>query len=215
MISTQENRYLRLVVEVVLCMAVFGFFSSGCVTDSVYRFQSQPSDVSVYYLNGTEKTLVGQTPIDYTKTALPSDAPFTILFEKNGYQSKEISVTPTENSQTVISASMKIAKDELTDAFSKRISEIIKNVFQVQEFTAQTKYVDALSLINKVIEKEQNIAELFVLKGSIYYLLNDQSQARLSWLEALRIDPSLDNLRSRISSIEAKQKQFREKKENQ
>ena len=187
-------------------LAISAFALTGCFSESVYKFQSQPSDATIYYLNGSEKNLVGQTPIDYTKTSLPSDAPFTILFEKQGYEPKEISVTPTDNSQTTISANLKVSKDVMGDATSKRMREILKKVFQVQELTAQTKYVDALALINKVSEQEPNIAELFVLKGSLYFLLNDPTQAKLAWQEALKIDSSLDSLRVRIKSIESRDK---------
>lgn len=192
-------------------LAILSFALTGCFSDSVYKFQSQPSDASIYYLNGSEKNLVGQTPIDYTKTSLPSDAPFTILFEKQGYESKEISVTPTDNSQTIISANLKVSKDNMGDATSKRMREILRNVFQIQELTALAKYVDALALINKISEQEPNIAELFVLKGSIYYLLNDQTQAKLAWLEALKVDSSLDSLRVKVKAIEAKEKSPKDK----
>ncbi len=205
----RQQRKPKKVATYVL--SLLSFTLQGCFADSVYRFQSQPSDASIYYLNGSEKNLVGQTPIDYTKTSLPNDAPFTILFEKQGYESKEISIAPTDNSQTTISANLKVSKDNMGDATSKRMREILKKVFQVQELTAQTKYVDALALINKVSEQEPNIAELFVLKGSIYFLLNDQTQARLAWLEALKIDSSLDSLRARVKSIEAKEKTSKDK----
>ncbi|MEI8027155.1 MAG: hypothetical protein WCI18_12485 [Pseudomonadota bacterium] len=210
--STSQLKHLQIhKKKKIFLLFVMTFSLNGCFADSVYKFQSQPSDASIYYLNGSEKNLVGQTPIDYTKTSLPSDAPFTVLFEKQGYESKEISITPTHNSQTIISANLKVSKDNLGDATSKRMREILKKVFQIQELTAQTKYVDALALINKVSEQEPNIAELFILKGSIYFLLNDQTQAKQAWLEALKIDSSLDSLRTRIKSIEAKEKTAKDK----
>jgi tetratricopeptide (TPR) repeat protein len=181
-------------------------FLTGCFTTSVYKFQSQPPEASVYYVNGPDKTLVGQTPIDYSKTALPSDAPFTILFEKAGYESREVSISPTDNSQTTISANLKVAKQALGDATTKRVRELLKKIFQIQEFTAQSRYVDALALINKAAEEEPDVAEIFVLKGSVYYLLNDHKQAKLAWQEALKIDSTLDQLRQRIKSIDANDK---------
>jgi hypothetical protein len=200
-------------IEMMILVSSIGFGLTGCFADSVYKFQSQPSDASIYYLNGSEKNLVGQTPIDYTKTSLPNDAPFTILFEKQGYEPKEISVTPTDNSQTTISATLKVSKDSMGDSTSKRMRELLKKVFQVQELTAQSKYVDAIALVNKVAEQEPNIAELFVLKGGIYFLLNDANQAKLAWQEALKIDSSLDTLRPRIKAIEAKEKQGKQSAE--
>lgn len=82
---------------------------------------SQPTEATVYYVNGSEKVLIGQTPIEYTKAALPSDTPFTIAFEKSGFETREISVAPTDNSLTTISASLKPGKDAGVDAGTKRL----------------------------------------------------------------------------------------------
>jgi Tfp pilus assembly protein PilF len=186
---------------------------TACFSTSVYKFQSQPSEASVYYLNGAEKTLIGQTPIDYTKTNLPSDAPFSILFEKSGFEPREISVTPTDNSQTIISAILKSSAEPFADATTKKIRDVLKRVFDVQEMTAKQKFVDALTALKKLEEEHPNVAEIYSMKGSIYILLNDKAQAKEQWEKALKIDPSLDQLRVRVKAISASTKSPNDKKE--
>ena len=189
-----------------LCWIISPLILNACFSASVYKFQSQPSDASVYYLNGSDKTLIGQTPIDYTKANLPSDAPFSIVFEKNGYQTREISVTPTENSQTTISASLKISDEPFADATTKKIRNILSRIFDIQEMTAKQKFVDALAALKKLEEENPNVAEIYSMKGSIYILLNDKLQAKEQWEKALKIDPSLDQLRVRVKAISASAK---------
>jgi tetratricopeptide (TPR) repeat protein len=179
---------------------------NACFSASVYKFQSQPSEASVYYINGSDKTLIGQTPIDYTKTNLPSDAPFSIIFEKSGFEPREISVTPTDNSQTIISATLKTADQPFADATTKKIRDMLRRIFEVQELTAKQKFVDALSALKKLEEENPNVAEIFSMKGSIYILLNDKTQAKEQWEKALKIDPSLDQLRARVKAISATEK---------
>jgi hypothetical protein len=181
----------------------FPLLVSGCFTSSVYKFQSQPNEASVYYINGTEKTLIGQTPIDYTKAALPSDTPFVIIFEKPGFETKEISVSPTDNSQTTVSANLKSSSDGPSDAATKRIRDILKKVFAVQELTAKQKYVDALAALSKLEDSEPSLAEINVIKGSIYLMLNDKVEARKQWEKALKLDSSLDEIRTRIKNLPA------------
>ena len=189
-----------------LCVVLSMSILTSCFSTSVYKFQSQPAEASVFFVNGSEKTLIGQTPIDYTKAALPSDVPFTIVFEKPGYEPKEISVSPTDNSQTTVSASLKTAKEPVTDAATKHLRDVLKRVFDVQELTARQKYVDALAALNKLEEQEPNVPEIYMLKGSIYAVLNDSAQARTQWEKALKLDPTLDNLRVRIKALPASAK---------
>lgn len=165
-------------------------------------------------MNGSEKTLIGQTPIDYTKTALPTDAPFLILFEKPGFEPREVSVSPTDNSQTTIATTLKPSKDSTTDAATKRTREILKKIFEVQQMTASQKYVDALAALSKLEEKEPNIAEINVIKGSIYVLINDHVQAKKEWEKALKVDSSLDDVRIRIKNLNVAAKLNDEAKPN-
>ncbi|MCX6117810.1 MAG: hypothetical protein NT027_09725 [Proteobacteria bacterium] len=188
-------------VLVSISHLVLTFGISGCFTSSMYKFQSQPNEASVYYMNGTEKTLIGQTPIDYTKAALPSDTPFVIIFEKPGFETKEISVSPTDNSQTTVSANLKSSNEGPSDAATKRIRDILKKVFAVQELTAKQKYVDALAALSKLEDSEPSLAEINVIKGSIYLMLNDKVEARKQWEKALKLDSSLDEIRTRIKNL--------------
>jgi len=174
---------------------------TGCFSTSVYKFQSQPSDAAVYYVNGADRTLIGQTPIDYTKASLPTDAPFSLVFEKAGFEPREITVSPTDNTQTTVSASLKPAKDPVIDAGTKRIRDVLRKIFEIQEMTARQRYVDALASLNKLEEQEPKVAEIYSLKGSVYLILNDSTQAKANWEKALKLDPSLDSLRSRIKAL--------------
>lgn len=196
-IIDERGCFFRICVALIL---------NGCASSSVYRFQSQPSDAAVYYIHGQDKTLLGQTPIDYTKTQLPSDAPFTIYFEKQGYDVKEIAVTPTDNSQTTISATMKQSKEPMSDPVNKRVRKSIQKIFQIQELTARHRYVDALSEIKTLEEQEPGVVEISILKGSIYLILNDPTQAKDAWDKALAADPSLDDLRARIKALKLPEK---------
>ena len=178
---------------------VFLFLLQSCATQ--YRFISQPSEATVYYVNGSEKTLIGQTPIDFAKSALPSDAPFVVTFEKSGFEIKEISVAPTENTLTTVNVSLKPALGALTDEATKRTRKSVQQIFSIQELTAQKRYVDALASLKKLEESEPNLVEVYVMRGSIYVLLNDTAQARREWEKALKMDPTMDSLKVRLLTL--------------
>jgi len=195
-----QTRYTTRDVFCAVSILISPLFS-GCFSTSVYKFQSQPPEATVYYINGADKNLIGVTPIDYAKTALPADAPFTLIFEKSGYETREVSVSPTDNSQTTIRAILKASKEPFTDAGTKRIRDVLRKIFEIQELTSRQRFADALAALNKLEETEPNVAEIYALKGSIYLMLNDAAQTKTQWEKALKIDPSLDNLRERIKKL--------------
>lgn len=188
-------------LRVIACTMSIVLLLTGCFSTSVYKFQSQPSEATVYYVNGAEKNLIGVTPIDYAKTALPGDAPFTLIFEKTGYETREVSVSPTDNSQTTIRAVLKASKEPFADAGTKRVRDVLRRIFEIQELTSRQRFADALAALNKLEEIEPNVAEIYALKGSIYLMLNDAAQTKTQWEKALKIDPTLDTLRERIKKL--------------
>jgi tetratricopeptide (TPR) repeat protein len=185
--------------ESALLIASFLFLLQSCATQ--YRFMSQPSEATVFFVNGSQKTMIGQTPIDFSKAALPTDAPFVITFEKSGFETKEISVAPSENTLTTINVSLKPALGALTDEATKRTRKSVQQIFAIQELTAQKRYVDALASLKKLEEAEPNLVEVFVMRGSIYVLLNDTQQARREWEKALKMDPSMESLKVRLLTL--------------
>jgi tetratricopeptide (TPR) repeat protein len=196
--QARQAKDSRLLLAFVITVTTL---MTACLSTSVYKFQSQPTEASVYYVNGTEKSLIGVTPIDYAKTALPGDAPFTLIFEKPGYETREISVSPTDNSRTTIRTTLKASREPSEDVSTKRVREVIRKVFEIQELTSRQRFVDALAAVNKLEEAEPKVAEVYALKGSIYLILNDPTQTKAQWEKALKIDPTLDYLRERIKKL--------------
>jgi tetratricopeptide (TPR) repeat protein len=168
---------------------------------SYYRFQSNPQDAVVSHMNGTQKNVLGQTPIDFSKTALPKDTPFVILFEKDGFETKEIAVSPNDNALTTISVSLKPAKLPQNDTQVQRIRKTLQDIFEIQELAAKRRFVDALTKLNELQSREPMLVETHVLKGSIYVMLADPLKAREEWEQALKLDPNLEKIRQSLSEL--------------
>lgn len=171
----------------------------GCATE--YRFVSTPDAASVYQLTPTSKVLLGETPINFSKTALPTEAPFVVVFEKEGYESKDVSISPTDNSLTTVAVQLKPVKPGGEDAGLKRMRGVLRQIFSIQEKIFQKRYVDALADLKSLEQQEGGLAEVYVLRGSVYVLLNDPEQARLQWGKALQIDPSLDDVKVSLAKL--------------
>ena len=78
---------------------------------------------------------------------------------------------------------------------------ILQKIFEIQELTARHRYVDALAELKKIGEQEPAISEINILRGSIYLILHDPVRAKIEWEKALASDPSLDDIRARIKTL--------------
>jgi|GEM_PF-1565016 len=172
----------------------------GCST--TYQFVTQPEGANVYHQKDGSKALLGTTPLEFKKSGLPEDTPFSVIFEKQGYEPLNLLVTPTDNSHTTVTATMKPGSaSNGNDPESMRVRGVLRRVFKVQEHVATRRYTEALSLLRDLETAEPNLAETYVLKGSVYLMLNDSAQARLSWEKALALDSSLDDVRVHLNKI--------------
>jgi tetratricopeptide (TPR) repeat protein len=184
---------------IVTTFSAFAFMLVGCST--TYQFVTQPDGVSVYHQKDGTKALLGTTPLEFKKSALPENAPFTVMFEKSGYEPLNLVITPTDNSHTTVTATMKPGSGNGNDPESIRVRSVLNRVFKVQEHVATRRYAEALSLLRDLEKDEPNLAETYVLKGSVYLMLNDSTQARSAWEKALSLDPSLDDVRVQLNKI--------------
>ena len=63
-------------------------------------------------------------------------------------------------------------------------------------------YVEALAMLKDLEAAEGKLAEVFVLRGSVYALLGDQEQTRREWQHALTLDPTLEELKVRMAQLQ-------------
>lgn len=76
------------------------------------------------------------------------------------------------------------------DRFSTRDNDkVVKLLFNAQQDIAKQKYDTALEKVNSALQQDEYLAQGFVIKGSIYYILKDLEKARANWERALQIDP--------------------------
>ena len=62
-------------------------------------------------------------------------------------------------------------------------------------------YISALQEAEIAIELNPNMAVAYARRGSIYYQLGDIKRARINWNMALKLDPTYDEVREILSSV--------------
>ncbi len=66
---------------------------------------------------------------------------------------------------------------------------LVQNMFDAQQAITSKDYVRANKLIDDAIEKDEYLAQAWLLKGSLRYLQNDFKGAKQAWERCLKIDP--------------------------
>lgn len=76
-----------------------------------------------------------------------------------------------------------------------------KHIFSAQSLFYKKQYWQALDETNKALELVPNSAQAHALKGSIYYKMGLNDEAKSSWLQALEIDPSMEQVKAGLARL--------------
>jgi tetratricopeptide (TPR) repeat protein len=75
-------------------------------------------------------------------------------------------------------------------------NKALSSLQEAQNLFSERRYAQALEEINKSVQAAPNMALAYAVRGSIYYMLREFPEAKLSWEKALELDPSMDNVRA-------------------
>ncbi len=162
---------------------------------SSYNITSDPPAASVYYFDpSTQKRfLMGTTPLTYKKSSIPSDKPFLVSVEKEGYQAVETPVAPNDGTQTFLAFKLKPDPTGITRG-DMEINQTVKTLFKAQSLIFQKKYQSAIVELDKALKEKPNLIQALVMRGTAYYLLQDLNSAFEAWRKALSLDRDNEEL---------------------
>lgn len=177
-----------------ILLLILTLVNFGCASSSYY-ITSNPSGANVYYFDpGTQKKfLLGATPIEYSKSSIPTDGPFMMSFEKEGFHSQEVPVTNSDEAKTVVNVKMKPDPEGVKD--DAVLNGILTRLFKAQGLIFKKQYQAAIIDIDKVIEERPGISQAYVMKGTAYYMLKEMPSAIEAWKKALKMEPNNDELK--------------------
>jgi tetratricopeptide (TPR) repeat protein len=148
--------------------------------------------------------------IDYSGRALKQPAQNTEKAEEAPKQKRrageatEELLKPREEDLTsdirdIVDTSKVRKKQDRQGTYTKEDADYNKALYSLQEaqrLFSERKYQQALAQINLSIEAAPNMALAYAVRGSVFYMLRQLPDAKLSWEKALELDPSMDNVRA-------------------
>lgn len=166
----------------------------GCASGS-YQMTSEPAGASVFYFDpGTQKRmLIGVTPLTYKKSSVPTDKPFLLSVEMEGYENVETPVAPNDGSKTFMHFRLKPAPKGLKKS-DLEVNQIVNGLFKSQMLIYQKKYQAAVMELDGLLKDRPNLVQALVMKGTAFYLMQDMNSAVDVWRKALDLDRNNEQL---------------------
>ena len=182
-----------------ILLILFSVATVACSTSS-YLLNSSPSGVSVFHIDDKQnRELLGETPLAYSKSSLPTEAPFLLSFEKEGFIPQQVPVAPTNDSRTTVSVNMKV-DPVLEKQPNAEMNKIIKRIIRAQNMIYKKRIQSALVELDQILKEKPDIVQAHIMKGTCYYILNELPTALESWKVALSLEPDNKELKIFLAS---------------
>jgi tetratricopeptide (TPR) repeat protein len=92
-------------------------------------------------------------------------------------------------------------KDFFNDKALSLFSDATKHMLSAQALFYRKSYWKALEETNKAMSLVPSSAQAHALKGSIYYKMGRKKDAKVSWQQALQLDPSLTDVKESLKLV--------------
>ena len=99
------------------------------------------------------------------------------------------------------SGSIEEEKEFFNEKALSLFSDATKHMLSAQALFYRKSYWKALEQTNKAMSLVPSSAQAHALKGSIYYKMGRKKDAKVSWQEALRVDPSLTDVKESLKLV--------------
>lgn len=97
--------------------------------------------------------------------------------------------------------SMEEEKDFFNEKALSLFSDATKHMLSAQALFYRKSYWKALEQTNKAMSLVPSSAQAHALKGSIYYKMGRKKDAKVSWQQALKLDPSLTEVKESLKLV--------------
>lgn len=188
---------LKIFNSVVLCGLIL---TSGCMSKP-FKLTSEPDNAEVYLLVGDdrEKKSIGQTPIIKSKKEieelidgdLNAGSTLNLVFEKDGYQTKELWVPSSAGGNLGIDIQVSMLEGTSSLQETKVADQIIDRLFLAQNFARTQQFERALVELDQLLKKFPTFSRAFSMKGAILYANSNLKESLESYEKALDLNPEL------------------------
>lgn len=190
-------------------------FNVACASKP-FKLTSEPDNAKVYLLVGEEqeKKSIGQTPLIKTKKEieelidgdLNAGSTLNLVFEKDGYQTKELWVPSAAGGSLGIDIQVSLLEGPSSSDETKTADQIVDKLFLAQNFARTEQFERALIEIDALLKKFPKLSRAFSMKGAILYANSSFKESLEAYEKALDLNPELKTALEMSAKIRKKLK---------
>lgn len=205
---------IRLGALPLLSLLILFATGSGCA--SVFSVKSDPLQSDVFYVDpkSGEKKVLGKTPLELPTSELRKIAGddvfagefFTIQVEKQGFVPERFQIPSTRFGTlvTALDAKLKAGNGPKEERLAKNI---LNHLFLAQKMANTGQYERAQIELDKVLSEAPDFARALSMRGSIYFVQKNYTEALKWYEEALKADPQMEDAVQMAAKVRALQGQ--------
>ncbi len=108
---------------------------------------------------------------------------------------------PDDNESEKIHEKLNENAEQQEKTKNQQVDNTTKHILNAQSLFYKKQYWQALDETNAALDNLPDSAQAHALKGSIYYKMGLLPEARSSWEQALKLDPSLDQVKASLDRL--------------
>lgn len=108
---------------------------------------------------------------------------------------------PDDNEAEKIHEKLNDNAEQQEKTKNQQVENTTKHILNAQSLFYKKQYWQALDETNSALDNLPDSAQAHALKGSIYYKMGLLPEARSSWEQALKLDPSLDQVKASLDRL--------------
>jgi tetratricopeptide (TPR) repeat protein len=176
------------------------FLMSGCSSKFVVKSDPLQAEVSFQDSKSGEKKPLGKTPFEMPNTVLRqalgenlvSGEYFTLIVEKQGYQTEKILVPASRFETLITSLNVKLKQGD-NAAEEKLAKDILNHLFLAQKLASSRQYERAQIELEKILTVAPEFPRALSMRASIYFMQKNYTES-LKWYDsALKADPQMED----------------------
>ncbi len=189
-------------------LGILFFVLSACTSKLIVLSEPPGADVFVGIPGKKDPKKIGVTPVEVSEIQLSEHLQLTssradfieIQLQKKDYQTEK-ALLPS-NRWGELSKTIKFHLEPGTDE-AKQVRGLIRHLLNAQKFAQTRQYEQAHTELDKALATVPNFAQAMSVKGAVYFLQGNMSEAEKWYRKAVDIDPDMEDSIKMLEKIKA------------
>ncbi|MBX2989214.1 MAG: tetratricopeptide repeat protein [Bdellovibrionaceae bacterium] len=168
---------------------------SACTSKLILQSDPPEADILLSTSGQKDKVKAGKTPLELTEKQLADMLKLTpqrtdlieVTFEKADRETRTILLPSNRWGELTKTVKVELSPRENEGT---TVTRLLRHLFNARKFAESRQYDQAHAEIDRALQLDSTLAQAMVMKGSVYFLQGQTTEAEAWYKKALEKDPS-------------------------